>query len=86
MDSIQRRSYSDHRPVFGVQFVRAIVRAYNATTHTADIELVSGPAALLTTVPVAEAQHLAADLHADDVVLVLLWDDTGAVVLSAYVP
>ncbi|MHB0859636.1 MAG: hypothetical protein ACYC5M_18990 [Anaerolineae bacterium] len=62
---------------------RARIERYDAAGHTADVELLAGPGALLSGVPVllgVEPRHLAEDR----VVAVLLWPDVGALVLGPY--
>lgn len=66
-----------------MHIVRGRVRAYYSATHTADVEAVRGPAALLGGLPVV-AQCPAGFLSAGREVAVLLWDDVGGVVLGPY--
>ncbi len=66
-----------------MEIVRARVRAYYSATHTADVEAVRGPAALLGGLPVV-AHCPAGFLTAGREVAVLLWDDVGGVVLGPY--
>jgi len=66
-----------------MDIVRGRVRAYDAATHTADVEAVRGPAALLSGLPVV-AQCPAGFLVAGREVAVLLWSDVDGVVLGPY--
>ncbi|MHB1296682.1 MAG: hypothetical protein ACYC4R_17025 [Anaerolineae bacterium] len=62
---------------------RARIERYDALSHTADVELLVGPGALLSDVPVlmgVEPRHLAPERE----VAVLLWPDVGALVLGPY--
>lgn len=69
----------------GTEIVRALVRAYDATRHLADVELCAGPRALLCGVPVltsAPPRHLTAGRE----VALLLWPDVGGLVLGPWSP
>lgn len=68
-----------HQPIV----VRAIVRAYDHDSGTADVEGVTGPSALLTDVPVARPVSDDAVTVGAEVAL-LLWPDVGGVVLGTY--
>jgi hypothetical protein len=63
--------------------LRGVIRAYDAGAHVADVELIEGPATVLSAIPVAEPQW-AVGLTAGDPVIVLTWPDVGAIVLAAY--
>lgn len=66
-----------------MHIVRGRIRSYDAATHTADVEPVRGPAALLSGLPVV-AQCPAGFLNAGREVAALLWDDVSGVVLGPY--
>ena len=63
--------------------IRARVRAYDALTHTADLEPISAPEALMDNVPCLQSTP-ATDLVAGNTVAVLMWADVGGLVLGAY--
>jgi len=66
-----------------MEIVRGRVRAYYSATHTADVEAVRGPAALLSGLLVVS--HCPAGfLTAGREVAVLLWSDVDGVVLGPY--
>jgi len=62
--------------------IRARVRAYDAVTHTADIEPISAPEALMDNVPCLQSIP-ATDLVVGNTVAVLMWGDVGGLVLGA---
>lgn len=62
---------------------RARVRSYNAVNHTADLEPIAAPEALMDNVPCLQ-NIPATDLIAGTHVLVLVWEDVGGLVLGAY--
>lgn len=68
-----------HRPTI----IRARVRAYDPVTHTADIEPISAPEALMDNVPCLQSTP-ATDLVVGNTVSVLMWADVGGLVLGAY--
>jgi hypothetical protein len=63
--------------------IRARVRAYDRTTHTATVEPVSGPAALLAAVPVSMAIRGGLLSNGREVAL-LTWDDVNALIVGVY--
>ena len=63
--------------------IRARIRAYNALTHTADIEPISAPEALMDDVPCLQ-DIPASNMIAGRTASVLLWADIGGLVLGVY--
>jgi len=63
--------------------IRARLRAYHAATHTADLEPISAPEALMDSVPCLQSIP-PTDLVAGNTAIVLLWGDVGGIVLGAY--
>lgn len=63
--------------------VRAVITAYHAATHTADVRPVLGPAAILAGLPVIESCRPNL-LAAHDNVAVLMWSDVGGLVLGPW--
>ena len=63
--------------------IRARVRAYDPVTHTADIEPISAPEALMDNVPCLQ-NIPTTDLVVGNTVSVLMWADVGGLVLGAY--
>jgi hypothetical protein len=61
----------------------ATISGYDASTHTATITLLQGPTASLADVPCAE-QCAPADLTAGTPCLVLITDDSQAILLATY--
>ena len=62
---------------------RATITAYDAVTHTATVTLLQGPTASLANVPCAR-QCAAADLTAGTPCLVLISEDSQALLLATY--
>ena len=63
--------------------IRARLRAYDAVTHTADIEPIGAPEALMDAVPCLQSIPTT-DLVVGNTVIVLVWGDVGGLVLGAY--
>lgn len=65
------------------EIIRALLESYDQSTHRADVRPARNPASLLTDLPVV--RHCPGEFMADESeVAVLLWDDTGGVVLGPY--
>jgi hypothetical protein len=62
---------------------RARVRAYDAVTHTADLEPIAAPEALMDNVPCLQNIPIT-DLVVGNTISVLMWPDVGGLVLGAH--
>jgi hypothetical protein len=67
------------------RIVRALVRAYDASSHLAELELCTGPRALLSGVPVLTSIPPRQLVNGREVAL-LLWPDVGGLVLGPWSP
>jgi len=70
-------------PADGGGLYRGVVEAIDQAAGTADVRLNAGPQSLVTGAPISEAVPMEL-VHVGDDVLVLLWDDGGAVVLGPF--